>query len=283
MILIADSGSTKTDWACIPCDGSRPQGFTSPGVQPRTTSRRSRCARISSTRCLRDSPARRSARSTSTAPGSRSCNTDSCAACCAESSPTPNRSPWPWTCWPPPVPCWGAGAASRRSSGTGTNSCLYDGERITLNIDSLGFILGDEGSGGYLGKRLIRDFIRGDMPEGARAAHCRGARALGRRADRPHLHAALPEPVLCAVQPFRRQEPAHGSLFPPVGGRLLPGLLPQHRQPLPRLPQLPFQLRRIVGYAYRDLLLSVAGEFGMAPGRIIRAPMEGLIDYHTNR
>lgn len=36
--------------------------------------------------------------------------------------------------------------------GTGCNTCLYNGEEVTLNIDSLGFILGDEGSGGYIGK-----------------------------------------------------------------------------------------------------------------------------------
>ena len=38
-----------------------------------------------------------------------------------------------------------------------------------------------------------------------------------------------------------------------------------------------------VGYAFRDILAVVAGEFGMKTGRILQAPMEGLIDYHTNR
>jgi len=52
--------------------------------------------------------------------------------------------------------------------GTGTNSCLYDGKKITHYIDSLGFMLGDEGSGGYMGKRLIGDYIRGYMPEDLR-------------------------------------------------------------------------------------------------------------------
>ena len=51
--------------------------------------------------------------------------------------------------------------------GTGTNSCLYDGENITLNIDSLGFILGDEGSGAYMGKRMLVDYVRGRVSEDA--------------------------------------------------------------------------------------------------------------------
>jgi glucosamine kinase len=49
--------------------------------------------------------------------------------------------------------------------GTGSNSCLYDGEKIVDQLPNLGFWLGDEGSGGYLGKRLIQDFIHKEMPQ----------------------------------------------------------------------------------------------------------------------
>ncbi|MFO7852918.1 MAG: ATPase [Bacteroidota bacterium] len=49
--------------------------------------------------------------------------------------------------------------------GTGSNSCLYDGEIIIANIPPLGFILGDEGGGDYLGKRLLADYLKGIMPE----------------------------------------------------------------------------------------------------------------------
>jgi len=48
--------------------------------------------------------------------------------------------------------------------GTGSNSGYYDGEKITLNIPPLGFILGDEGSGASMGKKLVADFLRGIMP-----------------------------------------------------------------------------------------------------------------------
>lgn len=47
--------------------------------------------------------------------------------------------------------------------GTGTNSCIYDGERIVAHIDSLGFLLGDEGSGAAIGKQVCSDYIRGKM------------------------------------------------------------------------------------------------------------------------
>lgn len=49
--------------------------------------------------------------------------------------------------------------------GTGSNSGLYDGTTIIENIPPLGFILGDEGSGAILGKKLLADYLKGVMPE----------------------------------------------------------------------------------------------------------------------
>lgn len=49
--------------------------------------------------------------------------------------------------------------------GTGSNSCMYDGERIIANVSPLGYILGDEGSGAYLGKRFISGCLKNQLPE----------------------------------------------------------------------------------------------------------------------
>lgn len=48
--------------------------------------------------------------------------------------------------------------------GTGSNSCLYDGEKIIDNVANLGWILADEGSGTYIGKKFIFDYFRNEMP-----------------------------------------------------------------------------------------------------------------------
>jgi glucosamine kinase len=48
--------------------------------------------------------------------------------------------------------------------GTGVNSCLYDGKQIIAGRPSLGFWLGDEGSGGYFGKTLVQQYFHEDMP-----------------------------------------------------------------------------------------------------------------------
>lgn len=52
--------------------------------------------------------------------------------------------------------------------GTGSNSCLYDGDEIIEHIPSLAFILGDEGSAGYFGKQLINKYFRFELPEDLR-------------------------------------------------------------------------------------------------------------------
>jgi len=49
--------------------------------------------------------------------------------------------------------------------GTGTNSCLYNGQKITANVPSLGWAIADEGGGTYLGKTLVTEYYRKEMPE----------------------------------------------------------------------------------------------------------------------
>lgn len=48
--------------------------------------------------------------------------------------------------------------------GTGSNSCLYNGREIVQNTPSLGYILGDEGSGAYIGKKILSDYFYQRMP-----------------------------------------------------------------------------------------------------------------------
>jgi N-acetylglucosamine kinase-like BadF-type ATPase len=59
----------------------------------------------------------------------------------------------------------GRNAAIAAILGTGSNSCLYDGENITENVASLGYVLCDEGAGTNIGKLILRDYLRGRMPE----------------------------------------------------------------------------------------------------------------------
>jgi len=50
--------------------------------------------------------------------------------------------------------------------GTGSNSCYFDGKKIINKINSLGYLLGDEGSGYDLGKKFLRSYLRDELPKG---------------------------------------------------------------------------------------------------------------------
>ncbi|MBO6793125.1 MAG: hypothetical protein JJ895_04385 [Balneolaceae bacterium] len=68
------------------------------------------------------------------------------------------------------IACFGDDPGVACILGTGSNACIFDGEKITTKIPSLGFTLGDEGSGGHFGKQLLRAYFYETMPEDLRSA-----------------------------------------------------------------------------------------------------------------
>jgi len=166
--------------------------------------------------------------------------------------------------------------------GTGTNSCTYDGQVETLNIDSVGFIVGDEGSGGYLGKCLVRDFIRGNMPP---KEHDRFAELVKMNNDE------LIDTIY--TKPFPNRFCAQFSKFihdnlntDPYYYNLVENSFRDFFREIvshyPDYQKYSFNCVGSVGYYYRDILEKVAAEYGMTMGTILKAPMEGLIKFHTN-
>jgi N-acetylglucosamine kinase-like BadF-type ATPase len=166
--------------------------------------------------------------------------------------------------------------------GTGSKSCLYDGKNIVHYIDSLGFMLGDEGSGGYMGKRLIGDYIRGYMPEDIRKMF---------HETYPFTHDELIENIYSNPMPNRYCASFTRFLTGEYTGH---EYLEQHiirdsfrdffRNIVCRYPdykEYSFNSVGSIGWIFRDRLSDVAKEFGMEPGNIISNPMEGLIKYHT--
>lgn len=174
----------------------------------------------------------------------------------------------------------GHGAGFAAILGTGTNSCLYDGQKITYNVDSLGYFLGDEGSGSYLGKRLLRDYLRGQLPDGLgealRSEYQLGARndILDRLYNQP-----LPNRFLASFAKFAydhnnvaycRQIVLEGfeAFF-----QNLVLLYPDYQR-------YSFNCIGSVGYNFRDALAQVAQGHGMAMGKIVRSPIDDLVEFH---
>lgn len=163
--------------------------------------------------------------------------------------------------------------------GTGTNSCLYDGEKITLNIDSLGFILGDEGSGAYMGKRMLVDYVRGRVSEEARRA----------------IAAVVPwngDEIIDIIytKPFpNRFCGQYGSLihehldipyFHDLVEDSFCQLFEQIITLYPDYRSYTFNCVGSVGWFFQDILKPVVRRYGMEVGTLLKTPMEGLIRYH---
>jgi N-acetylglucosamine kinase-like BadF-type ATPase len=165
--------------------------------------------------------------------------------------------------------------------GTGTNSCLYDGARIIHNIDSLGFILGDEGSGGYMGKRLISDYIRGYMPEEVRgwfwdAYQLTGDQLIDRIYSDP-----MPNRYCASFTRFLTGEHAgHEYLEQHIIRGSFRDFFNNIVKNYPSYQDYSFNSVGTIGWIFRDRLIEVAAAFGMEADNIIANPMEGLVKYH---
>ena len=168
--------------------------------------------------------------------------------------------------------------------GTGTNSCLYDGKQITHNIDSLGFILGDEGSGGYMGKRLIGDYIRGYMPKEVREWFWNAYQLTGDQLIDQIYSDPMPNRYCASFTRFLTGEHAgHEYLEQHIVRGSFRDFFNNIVKNYPDYQKYSFNSVGTVGWIFRDRLTEIAVEFGMKTSNIISDPMDGLIKYHCGQ
>ncbi|GAA3929826.1 N-acetylglucosamine kinase [Hymenobacter algoricola] len=164
--------------------------------------------------------------------------------------------------------------------GTGTNSCLYNGKDVTLSVDSLGYFLGDEGSGSFIGKRLLRDYLRNLLPDGLQEAF-RETYGLNRDEILDRLYnQPLPNRFLASFAKFAYDHNNVSYCRDIVlnGFETFFQNLVLH---YPNYQDYTFNCIGSVGYNFRDALAQVAKSHGMEVGKIIRSPIDDLVDYHT--
>ena len=164
--------------------------------------------------------------------------------------------------------------------GTGTNSCLYNGKEVVANIESLGFLLGDEGSGSYIGKKLIRDYIRGAMPVNVcdlfyQTYTLTGMELLNKVYEHPVANRYCASFAQFAGDHLQ-EDPYYEHLI--IGAfrdffRNIVALYPNYRK-------YKFNCVGSIAYHFRDLLERVVIEQGMPTGIIDKDPINGLIAYH---
>lgn len=164
--------------------------------------------------------------------------------------------------------------------GTGTNSCIYNGTEIVANVESLGFLLGDEGSGSYIGKKLIGDYIREVMPHKVRDTFFETCQLTGMEL----LNKVYAHPVANRYCASFAQFVGDHLLDDPYCEQLVMAAFRDFFRNIvalyPNYKSYSFNCVGSIAYHFRELLERVIIEQGMNPGIIDKDPMAGLIAYH---
>lgn len=164
--------------------------------------------------------------------------------------------------------------------GTGTNTCLYDGSAITHHIDSLGFLLGDEGSGAAIGKRILADFLRNQMDSVIREAFERKYALHGDTILEQVYASSYPNRYCASFTRFLDEPEAAGSYRKRIVGEAFQAFFEKLVCLYPVYGSLTFNCVGSIGYHFSDLLKMEAENRGMKVGLILPTVIEKLTLYH---
>ena len=164
--------------------------------------------------------------------------------------------------------------------GTGSNSGLYDGEKIIDNIPPLGYILGDEGSGAYLGKRFIADCLKRRLPETILSGLLDELRLstediLGNIYHKPNANRFLAQitPYIYRVRFVPEVKDFLNDCFSDFFQR---NIIP-YRSPYP------ISFVGSVAYYFEEEIRNAASKMRLTIGRFIQYPLMDIVKYHLNK
>ena len=166
--------------------------------------------------------------------------------------------------------------------GTGSNSCLFDGEKIIQRVYSCGYILGDEGSAATLGKLFIADFLKGLVPaEVAADFASRYDSDYATIVQNVYRSEASPSGYLGSFAPFIMEHYSDEYIRELVEGNFRSFIRRSLKQY--DTERDPVGVVGGFGYALKDIFAKVAEEEGVKISRFIKEPIDGLMDYHLEK
>ena len=166
--------------------------------------------------------------------------------------------------------------------GTGSNVCLYDGEKITGGVSPLGFILGDEGSGAVMGRKLLGDYFKEVMPlqlrkDFANRYNLTREEALNRvyRSEKPNQFLAQFTPFLSA-----HKNSAYCQEFVQ---RNFMEFFERNVIKLPDYSNFKIGFVGSVAWYFSQILTNMADYYGFSEPIIIQNPIDGLEKYYSEK
>jgi glucosamine kinase len=163
--------------------------------------------------------------------------------------------------------------------GTGSNSCLYDGKNIIDNVTSLGFLMGDEGSGAYLGKLLIKAYLYRELPEEL-ATSLKNRYNLTKDGILDAVYGSdIPSQYLATFAKFMHEKRKNPVIKEMIYENF-EEFFERHASKYEGFGELPVNFVGSIAFHFSDTLKLVAKKYGCHIGVIISSPSEGLIKYH---
>lgn len=164
--------------------------------------------------------------------------------------------------------------------GTGSNSCLYENDNISWNVPALGFILGDEGSGAVLGKLLMRNIFKNQLPEGVIEDFKTTYGLTMMDVIEKVYRTPLPNRFLASFGPFiakHKEVPQMKTMI----SEALESFIIRNVKQYPYT-TMPVSFTGSIAYYFSDILQELADKHNFTIGKIEKDPLQGLVEYHRN-
>lgn len=165
--------------------------------------------------------------------------------------------------------------------GTGSNSCLYNGKEIVENTPSLGYILGDEGSGAHLGRQLVSDCIKKQLPKDIREKFMQQYNLDVASILEKVYHSPLPNRWLGSLTPFIIEHRKNADIRAMVTNCFTQFF--KRNVMVYRHSWLPIHIIGGIGISFSEEIKEAAESLGLSIGNIFESPIKGLINYHNNQ
>ncbi|THD68965.1 N-acetylglucosamine kinase [Robertkochia marina] len=281
MIVIADGGSTKCDWILFDANGSTRFKVRTKGLNPSMLKRKEIEERLYESQDLADF--RRMV--TGVYFYGAGCGTPKYAALLEKGLAAFFENAMPvrvredlagavYSCTAEP--------AVVAILGTGSNCCYFNGTDIEVRMPSLGYTLMDDASGNHLGKLLLRAFYFKQMPADLEGLF-RAEFKLKPAKVKKHLYKkTYPNAYLASFAPFalgHQEHPFMQGLLRSAFTSFIETHLGFYTE---ECREVPVHFVGSVAYHARKLISAMLEEKGMIPGKFIRRPIDGLLEYHRD-
>jgi len=166
--------------------------------------------------------------------------------------------------------------------GTGSNSGYFNGKKIVRNSPGLGYVLGDEGSGAYLGKKVLQYYLYETFDKDlhqkfTQQYHTDAPEILDAVYKKP-----LPNRYIAGYTRFLSENRGHYMIENIIEDGLR-DFFSVHLAKYPEIGHLPVSFTGSVAFGFKDILRELCFEHGWQPGEFLARPMEGLVSYHKRK